>query len=243
MLRVVPVEDSVLEIGAGAGEARRQLGVDPPRQPARRLLAQRLGEDLQQSGELPFGHGLVQGDTHRSVPVVAQIEVPLVGAGQDEAGGAVRQPDPQSVEEDLVAQLGAQVPQAGRQGKSGGSGALRHRLQAPGTVVHGVHRRQDGGENLSGADVARGPLSSNVLLASLAGQPVGVVSGGVLRDPRDPPRDRALELGSCGQKGGMRPAEHEWHPQPLSGADRDVGSHLARRPKQGQCQEVGRHDQ
>ena len=53
------------------------------------------------------------------------------------------------------------------------------RAQALGAVVDGVHRRDDGEEHLGGADVGRGLVAADVLLAGLQGEAVGRATLGV----------------------------------------------------------------
>ena len=55
--------------------------------------------------------------------------------------------------------------------------------EAIGAVIDREHSRHDGEKNLGGANVARGLVAPDVLLAGLQGQAVGGVAIGVLETP------------------------------------------------------------
>ncbi len=60
----------------------------------------------------------------------------------------------------------------------------RLRLEPFWAVIHGVHGRHNGQEDLGGADVAGGLIPADVLLPGLKGQPKGGIAVGILGDAR-----------------------------------------------------------
>ena len=106
--------------------------------------------------------------------------------------------------------------------------------------IDGHHRQQ----HLGGADVRRGLLPADVLLAGLQGEAQRRAAGRVHRDAHEPARQRALERLLRGQEAGVRPAEAERDAEALGAAHRHVRAQLAGRRQQRQRQQVGgRHDQ
>ena len=114
--------------------------------------------------------------------------------------------------------------------------------EAPRAVVDRVHRRHDGEQHLRGADVRRGLLAADVLLARLQGEAVGGVAVGILRDADEAAGQLALEAGAHGHVAGVRSAEAHRNAEALGGADGDVGTELAGRGQQGEGEQVGGDD-
>ena len=110
-----------------------------------------------------------------------------------------------------------------------------------GPVVDRVHRGHDREQHLRGADVARGLVAADVLLAGLERQAVGRPALGVLRDADEPPGQVPLVLVLRGEEGGVRPAVAHRHAEALGRAERHVRPELPRRAQEGQGEEVGRH--
>ena len=117
-------------------------------------------------------------------------------------------------------------------------------LQSVRAVVDGVEGGHDGQQRLGGADVGRGLLAADVLLAGLQGQAVGGSARVVLGDTHDPAGQGAFHALLHGHVGGVRTAEEQRHAKALGGADGDVRALLARRGDQRQRQQVsGNSDQ
>ena len=118
-------------------------------------------------------------------------------------------------------------------------------LPEPGrAVVRGVHARDVGQQRLRGADVRRGALAADVLLAGLQRHPVGGPAVRVDRDADHAPRHLARVRAAGGEERGVRPAVAERHAEALRVADHHVGVHLAGRGQQRQGEQVGGdHDQ
>ena len=108
-------------------------------------------------------------------------------------------------------------------------------------VVHRVHTRHDRQQHLRSADVARGPVALDVLLAGLDRQSVGRRPGRVLRHAHQPPRHLADVLGFRGHVRRMRSAKSERHAESLRRTHGDVRAVLAGRPDQRQGQQIRRH--
>ena len=103
------------------------------------------------------------------------------------------------------------------------------RTQPLRAVVDGVHRGHHREQHLRGADVARGLLAPDVLLAGLQRQPEGRAALGVLRHADEAPGHVALVLVLHREEGGVRTAVAQRHAEALRRAERDVGAHLAGR--------------
>ena len=106
---------------------------------------------------------------------------------------------------------------------------LGDRLQPVGAVVDGVQGGHDGQQRLGGADVGRGLLAADVLLAGLQGQAVGRDAGVVLGHAHEAAGQGAFQALRDGHVGGVRAAEEQRHAEALGGADGDVRTLLARR--------------
>ena len=120
--------------------------------------------------------------------------------------------------------------------------ALRDALQADRAVVNRVEARDDGGQHLRGADVRRGLLAADVLLAGLQREAVGGRAVAVHADADQPAGQRALEGVLRGQIRGVRAAGTHRHAEALGRAERDVGAEFTRRDQQRQRQQVRADD-
>ena len=81
------------------------------------------------------------------------------------------------------------------------------RAEPLGPVVHRVHRGHHGQQHLRRADVRRGLLAADVLLARLQRQAVGGVARGILRDAHEASRQlplEALRAPPCSRRGVRR---------------------------------------
>ena len=120
--------------------------------------------------------------------------------------------------------------------------ALCNGAEAFGAVEHRVepgHHRQ---KCLRGADIRRRFLATDVLLARLERQAVGLVAMAVDGNPNNPTRHGALVGIFCRHVSGVRPAIPQWHAKALGGANGDVSTHFARLLEQTQRHRVCRHD-
>ena len=116
--------------------------------------------------------------------------------------------------------------------------------QALRPVVDGVHGGHDGQQHLRGADVARGLVAADVLLARLQGEAHGGVALGIDRDAHQPARHEALVLVAGGHERGVGAAVAHGHAEALAVAHGHVHAELAGGRQQGEGQQVRRrHDQ
>ena len=146
--------------------------------------------------------------------------------------------DSECVEDRLGVDLRAEGGEALREETGEEFHALRNFPEALGSVVDGIHRGHDGEQHLRGADVGRGLVAADVLLARAERQPHGGVALGILRHADEPAGHLALEGILCGEEAGMRSAEAERHAETLRGADRDVRPELAWGAEQGEGEQV-----
>src|SRR4051794_28750555 len=96
-------------------------------------------------------------------------------------------------------------------------------------MVNGVHRRDDGEEDLSGADVARRFVAADMLLAGLHREAVTEPSVRIVRNADETAGHMTLVSVARGEVGGMRTAEAERHAKTLRATDSYVGAKFARR--------------
>src|SRR4051812_24629453 len=97
--------------------------------------------------------------------------------------------------------------------------ALGDRTEAAGTVIDRVHRRDDGEEDLGGANVTRRFVAANVLLPRLHRKPVPGAAAGVMRHADQASSHVAL-VSIAGRKiSRVRSAESEWNTEALRAAD------------------------
>ena len=197
----------------GLGVERLDLGLDP--------------EGLPEALHLrPLGD-LVARDAD-GVRIDAQEVDPELACGGDDGVGVVGDAHADGVEERVVHELVAAVAQAAREDRREAVDALRDQLEALAAVVDGVHRGHHGQQHLRGADVRRGLLAADVLLARLQREPQRGVAVGVDRDAHQAPGQRSLEPAAHAHVGGVRAAEADRDAEALRRADDDVGVHLAR---------------
>ena len=166
----------------------------------------------------------------------------LGAAGGDGGRGLAGHAHQHGVEELAVHHLDAALDQAGGQHGGHPVGAPRDRPEPGRPVVHGVHRGDHREQDLRGADVARGLVAADVLLAGLQGEAVGGVAVGVDRRADETPGQLAREALADGEEPGVRAAEAERHPEALGGADRDVGAQVAGRGDHGGGEQVAGGD-
>ena len=185
--------------------------------------------------------GLVHGDAHPVAADAAQVHAPVLGRGED-----ARLPNAHAhgdgVEERLGLDLGAVGAQCRGQGGGHEMGALGDGPQPDWAMEHRIERGHHGQQRLGGADVRRGLLPSDVLLAGLQRQPVGAGARGVDRDADEAAGHGPLQLVAAGHERGVGPAEAHGHAEALRGADGDVRAHGPGLLEHAERQKVGRDD-
>ncbi len=186
---------------------------------------------------LAGGH-LIARDTYEVGVDEPKVDAELTRGGYDRLGPP-RHPGEHGVEEPLVHDLDTAAAQPTGQHPGQPMHALRDRAQPLGTVPHGVHRGHHGEEHLRGADVGRGLLAADVLLAGLQRQAVGGRAVGVDGDADQPTRQGPLEPRAYGHVARVRPAIAKRYAEPLRRTDRHIGTRLARRPEQAERQQIG----
>ena len=110
-------------------------------------------------------------------------------------------------------------------------------------MVDRIHARHHRRQHLRGADVGGGLLAADVLLAGLEGEPIGGPALGIDAHAHKAARHRALHRIAAGEKSGVGSAAPHRHPEPLRGADHDVGPPLSRRHQQREREGIGGHAQ
>ena len=202
-----------------------------------------LADGGHERAQVLVGGGLVaaglQRAVRRQVQVVPRLPGPVQRPGRlvPSAG----EDDPDRVEEVTTARSVPKVMQGGGQDSGATVGGPGDGGQPVGPVVSRVHGRRHREQHLRRADVAGRLFPADVLLTGLQGQAVGGPAIGVHRDPDQPAGQLALERVADRHVARVRAAEPQRHAEPLGRAHRDVRAHLARRPQQGQRQQVGGH--
>ena len=112
-------------------------------------------------------------------------------------------------------------------------------LEAGRAVVHAVHRRHRGQQRLRRADVRRGLVAPDVLLAGLQRHPEGAVALRVDRDADDAAWRLPDVLVARGEERRVRAAVAHRDAEALGAADDNVRAHLPGRGGQDQRQEIG----
>ena len=177
----------------------------------RRSLA---ADKTNQHRELRLGDGLVERDTHGTIGEAAKIEACRQGAVGERFQIGAR------VEHNRVKE-GVCHPREARGigGQCEPSGHAVYPLangpQAIGTVVHAIHRRNHREENLSGADVGRCGVATDVLFARLQRHAQCWRSGRVDRDRDEAPGQApSMSLGGREER-CVRSTGTEWYAESL----------------------------
>ena len=216
----------------GPGVGRGEAGLE-------RLGGGRAEEREQQLHLLERG-GFVERDP--DCVLVDGAHVDLLRLGGRVYPGRGYAADGQRIEHRLGVYLCSRGPKPGGQDRGQQFHALRDSPQALRTVVDGVHRGHDGEQDLSGADVRRGLVAADVLLAGAEGEAHRRIALGILGNTNEPARHLTLEGVLGGEEAGMRTPEAHRHAEALGGADRDIGAELSRRAQQGEGEQVRRDD-
>jgi len=114
--------------------------------------------------------------------------------------------------------------------------------EAIGAVIDREHSRHDGEKNLGGANVARGLVPPDVLLAGLQGQAVGGVTIGVFGDADEAAGHLALEPFANREIACMRSTKAQRNSEALRCPHSNIGAHFTRWDNQRHRQQVCRHN-
>ncbi len=181
---------------------------------------------------------------HRD-PDPVRVEGPQVdpglARGTDDGLGATGDDRGDRVEEPIGREVDPGIAQPRRQPTCAGVDVLRDDLEPLRTVVDGVHGRDDGEQDLRGADVRGRLLAADVLFAGLQGEPVGGAAGRVDRDADQPTGQVTFEAGAHRHEPGVGAAVEHRHAETLGRPDDDVGAEAAGRAQQHLGQRVGHH--
>ena len=92
---------------------------------------------------------------------------------------------------------------------------------------------------MGSADVTRGFVSTDMLLASLESETISGATMGIFTHPNQPPWHQALKRIPHRHVGGVGAAETERHAKALSGADGDVGTEFTGRAQECEGKNIG----
>ena len=198
-------------------------------------------ENLEEIGDVLFGDGFVERDAEALGVNGAEVDAARFGEFENVGGGSSTGPDADGIEEVGGGQLRKRMALGiARQDAGEEMDALGDAFEAVGAVIDGIERGHVGEERLGGADVARGLVAANVLLAGLKGEAQGGTASGIPGDADDASGHLAFEGVACGQIGRMRAAVAERHAEPLGAADGDVRAEFARGPEEREAEEPRR---
>ncbi len=167
-LRVVPVEDRVLQVGGRPGQrgGDRALRFDADVvQHERQRFVER--EDGDQVGQVAEGHRLVERDAESGRRKRTEVDLPHPGRVEQAGQGPLGHLDAEGVEEGVVHDPVAEPAQRVGQQHGAGMHPLGDAAEPAGPVVHRVHAGHHGEQHLRGADVARRLVAPDVLLPRL----------------------------------------------------------------------------
>ena len=184
----------------------------------------------------------IERNANRPVVIFAKV-VTLAKCGLDNRiRGEPVEFNRQGVKERRIDRFMAKVSDAGGKGAGETVHALRDSLQALWAVIDGIHPRHDRQQRLRCADIARGFIPADVLLAGLQGHAVGGVAVGVFGDADQATRHLAGVFGFGRHERGVRAAETQRYAEPLRGADSNVGAEFTGRFDQRQREQIGGED-
>ena len=182
------------------------------------LLAKGFGDDDTNLVDVFASGGLVEADAEVLFVDDAEVHAVFLGGFLHLAGaGTFWQFEQQRVEEVLVELLHAEFGQFGGQLAGEAVDMVCDLDQALRAMIEGVEARHDGQQCLSRADVGRGALTLDVLLAGLEGQTVGGIAEGVDADADDTAGHLTLVGLGGGEVTGMRTAESHRQAETLVG--------------------------
>ena len=238
VLAVMRVEHRMREEGAAAAQAGGQGVVGAGIQRVDVVDGHTGAEQLGQCDYVLARGGFIQADAEAPAVDATKVEPRRFGLGVDGLGVDV---DHVQCVEEIRPDGDAGLAQRIGQDRAEAVHATGDAGQAFGTVIHRVHAGHDGEQHLRGADIRRGLLAADVLLARLQGEPIRRLAFRIDGYADQAAWHRALVRIAAGHEGRMRAAVAERHAEALRVADDDVGAPFARRRDQGQRQQVGRH--
>jgi hypothetical protein len=107
--------------------------------------------------------------------------------------------------------------------------ALGDCAQTPWTMIHGIHRSDDSQENLRGANVARGFVATDVLLARLQCESIRRSAVCIVRNAYQSARHVAFMFIASGEICRVWSTEPERNAEALRVSDRNIGPKFSRR--------------
>ena len=186
------------------------------------------------------GGRFVERDGEGIIASVAEIDVRRVRGGEDDVVVRLRDGDVNGVEKRL-ARDGEFAPKL----RDSGSERARGEMHAAGdfpqpvrAVIHGIHRGHHGEEHLRGADVRRGLVAADVLLARLEREAECGVPVRVLRHADETARHHAFEFILRREVARVRPAESHRHAETLRASDHDVRAEFRGRAQKHERERV-----
>ncbi len=228
-LRVMRIEHGVRQERRRARKTGRVLDVEPPRRSIDRrgTLPCHARKHAHDGLHVVRVGRFVQSDVDRAIGAIAKIQ-PCGESGRPDAV-AVRPFEMERVEERLVELTDAELSELALE-------QPRVRVHAPcdrgdplGAVVDGIEAGDVREERLRRADVRRGLLAADVLLARLQRHAVRAVAVRVHRHADDPAGRLPHVLVERGEKRRVGTAVSHGHPEPLRVPQHDIGPQLAGR--------------
>ncbi len=158
----------------------------------------------------------------------AQVAPGTLGAF-DQIAARPAQLDSNGVEETFVGDFETELAQTFREFSAEIVDAFGNGAQALRSMINRIHRGDDSEQDLRRADVTRGFVAPDVLLARLQREPVSRTSVGIMRNADEPARHVPFVLIARREISGVRSAKAERNAETLRGADRNIGPEFARR--------------
>ncbi|CAB4644463.1 unannotated protein [freshwater metagenome] len=111
-------------------------------------------------------------------------------------------------------------------------------------MIDGKHAGHHGEKHLSGADVARRLVATDVLFSSLQSQAIGGVAIGVFRDADQATRHLTLEASAHGQVASVGTAKAKRNTKALRRSHGNVSPEFSGRSNERECQQIcGNHSE
>src|SRR5947207_13545722 len=107
--------------------------------------------------------------------------------------------------------------------------AFGNRSQTTWPVINRVHRRDDGEQDLRGANVTCRFVAANVLLACLQRQSISWSAFGIVRNTDQTTGHVAFVLIAGCEKCGVWSAEPKWNSETLRATNRNIRAEFSRR--------------
>ena len=199
-------------------------------------------EDAHEQFHIRQVRRLVECDAERGFVQHAQVDAVLLGDGDDFLARVALELDSESVEVASGDHRVAELRDARREQASVPMDALRDGRKALRSVVNRIHRRDVREQCLRGADVRRGLLATDVLLARAEREAQADLAARVLRDADEPAWHVALESIARGEERRVRPAVTQRNAETLRTADTHIRAELTRRAQHREREDIRRDD-